>query len=189
MRGLYRKAFIDSLPVMMGYTTMGFAAGVLLSVAGKVSFPAAWSGFLAATSISGTLQFVVVDWFANRSPLLHVALITAAISFRYGFYGFSLLNRWRGIALWKKLYLIWGLTDETYAIESSCAIEDKEDYIRYCLTLTALDHSYWIIGTTVGAIVGSSFTLPSRGIEFSMVALFIAIFTDQVRGLVKGGAK
>jgi predicted branched-subunit amino acid permease len=40
-----RKAFSDSIPVMAGYGTMGFAAGVLLSVHGAIPMPAFWELF------------------------------------------------------------------------------------------------------------------------------------------------
>ena len=37
---IFRRAFKDSLPVLMGYSTMGFAAGALLAVHGGVDWPA-----------------------------------------------------------------------------------------------------------------------------------------------------
>ena len=35
-RAILRLAFVDSLPVLMGYSTMGFVAGVLLAAKGNV---------------------------------------------------------------------------------------------------------------------------------------------------------
>ena len=173
----------------MGYVTMGFAAGVLMSVRAGVRIPALWSGLTAATSLSGTLQFVAVDMFRSQSGFIDAALLTFAISFRYALYGFSMLGRFRGIPLWKKLYLIEGLTDETYALECGCGIEDGHDFIRYCLFLTVLNHNYWLFGTVAGAVAGAELPIPSKGIDFAMVALFIVILTDQAAKLLKVGEK
>ena len=63
---VFRKAFSDSVPVMAGYGTMGFAAGVLLSVHGGVSMPALWAALSSATFISGPLQYLFVDWVVCR---------------------------------------------------------------------------------------------------------------------------
>ena len=185
--GVFRKALVDSIPVAMGYVTMGFAAGVLMAVKAGVDLPALWSGLTAVTSLSGTLQFVAVDMFRTQAAILDAALLTFAISFRYALYGFSMLDKFRGVSLWKKLYMIEGLTDETYALECACGIEDRRDFVRYCLTLTALNQSYWVFGTISGAIAGAELPIPSRGIEFAMVALFIVIFADQMRLIAKAG--
>ena len=40
-RAIARRAFVNSLPVLMGYLTMGFAAGVLLSA--LASMQPSWS--------------------------------------------------------------------------------------------------------------------------------------------------
>ena len=143
-----KRAFIDSLPVLMGYSAMGFAAGVLLSAHSGIDFSGIWAFLTSATSISGALQFMLVGWIADRTPLLDVALLTFCLNVRYAMYGFSLLDKFRGIGFWKKLYLIWSLTDETYALETECKIPDKKKNIRYCLLLAFFDHSYWIIGVT-----------------------------------------
>ena len=51
----FRAAFTDSIPVMAGYGSMGFAAGVLLAVNGGVSLPALWGALSSAAFISGQI--------------------------------------------------------------------------------------------------------------------------------------
>jgi len=183
-------AFRDSLPILMGYGTMGFAAGVVFAACSQTACPAFWSGAAAVTGFSGTLQFAIGYWFRDNASLAFVALATLAISFRYVFYGFSLAGRWRGIGLPRKLFLILGLTDENYALESSKHFFLKKDFIRYCTVLTALNLAYWTAGCTLGALVGGAFKLPDKGVDFVMAALFISVLTDQVRALFKRrGAK
>ena len=90
-----RAAFVASLPVMMGYLAMGLAAGVLL--AGKIERPdiTFWAFLTSAATISGALQFAIVDWISNRTPILDVALLTFFLNVRYAMYGLSLLERFR----------------------------------------------------------------------------------------------
>ena len=160
---------------------MGFAAGVLFSAQSGAENPAFWAFLTSATSISGALQFMIVGWVRARMPLLDVAILTLCLNVRYAMYGFSLLERFRGIALWKKFYLIWTLTDETYALESDCTIPGKDKNIRYCLSLAFFDHCYWIFGVTAGALAGKALPFSRNGIDFAMTALFLVILTDQCR--------
>ncbi len=184
-RTIFAQAFKASLPILIGYGSMGFAAGVVFAARSGVPAPALWSGAIAASTLSGTLQFVICDWLAKGFSLSMVALLTLAISFRYALYGFSLLDRWRGIGIWRKLFLISGLADENYAIEASCRIADKKDYARFCTYLTALDIFYWFAGNLTGALAGSKLSIPGKGMEFVMAALFISVLTDQTCLLLK----
>ena len=166
---------------MMGYVAMGFAAGVLLAKQSGVPYPAFWGAVTAGSSISGTLQFMFPGWFKAGTPLLDVALLTLCINFRYAMYGFSLLEKFRGLPLWQRCYLVWTLTDETYALECAAPYPPGREHTRYCLTLAALDHLYWVVGVTAGALAGAGLPFSGKGIDFAMTALFLVILTDQVR--------
>jgi 4-azaleucine resistance transporter AzlC len=180
-RRVLKSAWLSSLPVLMGYLTMGFAAGVLF--AGRIEAPAVsfWAFLTSATSISGALQFLMSGWAQQRTPLLDVALLTFCLNLRYAMYGFSLLERFKGIPWWQKFYLIWTLTDETYALEVENRTPAGESSIAYCLAVAAFDHLYWVIGVTAGALFGSGVRFDNRGIDFAMTALFLVILTDQCR--------
>ena len=176
-----KRAFIDSLPVLMGYSAMGFAAGVLLSAHSGIDFSGIWAFLTSATSISGALQFMLVGWIADRTPLLDVALLTFCLNVRYAMYGFSLIDRFEGIPRWKKWYMIWTLTDETYALQCADKRKEKENSIDYCMKVAFLDHCYWILGVTLGALAGGALPFDCKGVDFAMTALFLVILTDQVR--------
>ena len=193
-RAILRLAFVDSLPVLMGYSTMGFVAGVLLAAKGGVVLSPLW-GFLSSMLwITGTMSIAGVQPIASRIPIYAFALMTLAVNFRYAFYGFSLLRRWKDVPFLRKCYLILMLTDENYALESSCVIRDPKRNLRYCTCLSALNHSYWILGVTIGAVVVCLLGMAvdpeairrwTNGMEFSMAALFIVILTEQVKEKVR----
>ena len=184
-RAIRRRAFTDSLPVLMGYTTMGFVAGVLLAAKGEVVLAPLWALLTSALWVTGTMSIAGVPEIAARSSCLAFALMTLGVNFRYAFYGFSLLKRWQGVPFWHKCYLILMLTDENYALE-----EAHGEDLYYCTVISMLNHSYWIVGVTVGAITVALLGMAvdpavirryTNGMEFSMAALFIVIFTDQAR--------
>lgn len=177
---VFGKAFSDSIPVMAGYGTMGFASGVLLAVHGGVSMPAFWAAVSSATFISGPLQYLFVDWVRTSASVGGVLFVVLCVNLRYSLYGLSLLETFRGARFWTRVYLIGGITDETYALEVACRLPPKEKR-RYCLLLTALDHMYWIVGVTAGAMAGAAIDMPSKGIDFAMTALFLVILTEQCR--------
>ena len=178
---LWKAAFVSSLPVLMGYTTMGMAAGILLARNGGISHAPAWAFLTSLTSISGALQFILVEWARNRTAFLTVALLTFCLNIRYAMYGLSLLERFHGIGIWRKLYLIWTLTDETYALEVENKHPDGESSLPYCLLVAALDHLYWVVGVFAGALIGAALPFRTTGIDFAMTALFLVILTDQCR--------
>ena len=181
MNRIFSKAFTASLPVLMGYTAMGMAAGIVLASTIRRSDIVLWAFLSSMSSISGALQFLLVDWIATGKGLLDVALLTLFLNVRYAMYGLPLLEKFRGIGFWKKSYLIWSLTDETFALETESDFPDRKDTFRYCLTVAALDHFYWVFGVTVGAAAGKFLPFSPEGIDFAMTALFLVVLIDQCR--------
>lgn len=194
--GVVRRAFVDSLPVMMGYLSMGFVAGVLLAAKANLSLATLWAFLTSAACVSGTFNFAIVQPVAERAPIWAIALMTAGMNFRYLFYGFAMLGRWRGVGLAKKAFLVHMLSDENFAIEASRREPDKARYLRYCLAVSAFDFAYWVAGVTAGALAVAALAgamdpetlrARTRGMEFAMAALFIVILTDQAKGMLKRG--
>ena len=183
-RAIRRRAFVDTLPILMGYTTMGFAAGVLMAVKGGVALAPVWAGLCGFLFVSGTLSFAIVPAFAGDMSLGALAVMALGMQFRYAFYGFSVVGRWRGVPLPLKWFLVHSLADEVFALDVACDIRDPLRSRYYSFWNHLLDVAYWVAGTTAGGVAGAALPIPSKGIEFAMVALFLVILTDQMRGIV-----
>ncbi|MBR1921660.1 MAG: AzlC family ABC transporter permease [Kiritimatiellae bacterium] len=197
-RRIVRRAFVDSLPVLMGYTAMGFVAGVLLAAKGAVVLAPLWALLTSALWVTGTMSIAGVGEIARRAPWAAFALMTLLVNFRYAFYGFTLLSRWRNVPLLRKAYLVLMLTDENYALEAACPLRDERQDLLYCTAVSVLNHAYWVGGLTAGALVVCALghvVDPERlrgwtnGMEFSMAALFLVILTDQIRARATGWRK
>ena len=178
---ILRQAFIASLPVLTGYSTMGFAAGVLLALHGGLSLSWLWAGASSAILVSGPLQFLFVDWVRSGTAYADVAALVVCLNIRYSLYGLSLLDRFAAAPWPVRTYLIGTVTDETYALQVQCPYPPAPRGTRYCLLLAAFDHAYWIFGVVAGAVAGAALPFAAKGIDFAMTALFLVILTDQCR--------
>lgn len=174
-----KKAFEVSIPVMMGYSVLGFAFGLLL-----VSFEYPWylAPLMSIFIYAGALQFVAISFFNVKAGFVDIAIATWFINIRQSFYGLSLLKRFKNMGK-SKVYLIFGLTDETYALLTTIKDDEQLKKKYYYIFLTALNQFYWFIGSTLGAIVGSNIKFNTAGLEFSLTALFVVLCIEQYKNL------
>jgi 4-azaleucine resistance transporter AzlC len=170
-----QAAFISSLPVMAGYTVLGFGFGILAQQRG---FGVLWAIGMSLTIFSGTMQYVGVELLASCVGLITAFLTTLMVNARYLFYGVTMLEHYKGAGK-KKPYMIFGLTDETYAIVCSGKSPEGTHYHSFCFLLTLFHHIYWIFGGVLGVLAGKYVPLEFKGVEFVMTALFITVFLDQ----------
>ena len=127
---------------------------------------------------AGSMQFVTINLLTSGASLISSALITLMVNARHLFYGISMLDKYESTGKFKP-YLIFSLTDETYALVCAENIKDGCDKYYYFL-VSFLNQIYWILGSILGSIIGSSLTIDTTGIDFAMTALFVVIFTEQI---------
>ena len=171
-------SFKVSIPVLMGYITMGMAFGILMVT--DTQFGPLWVLLLSITQESGSLQFAAVGMMKQLMPLAETALMSLLINIRYSVYGLSLIEPFRKCGL-RRFYMIGALTDETYALlvqDERPADVKREDFM---FLVALFNHLYWIAGTVTGALIGKLLKCDMRGVDFAMTALFLVILTDQVR--------
>ena len=170
-------AFPYTIPVLMGYLSIGIVFGWMMSAIG---YGPLWSVAMSATIYAGSGQYLGVDLLKNATPLADVAFLSLVINFRHLVYGLSMLEKFKGMG-WRKLYMIFSLTDETYALLAGVRPPEGVDEKGFYFTIALLDQVYWIAGSLVGAVAGSLITIDTEGIDFAMTALFIVIAVDQWR--------
>jgi len=177
-RELY-TAFKVSIPVMMGYVIIGFAFGLLF-----VSYGYEW--YLAtAMSIfvyAGALQFLAIGMINAKVGFFDLAIASLMVNLRQTFYGLSVLRKFKVSGLFKP-YLIFALTDETYALLTSIPEKQGLSAKHYYFYLSILNQSYWVTGTTLGAVAGGIIEFNSEGLEFSLTALFVVLAIEQYKSI------
>jgi len=174
---LLKTVFIRTIPIMTGYVVLGIGFGVLLQKAG---YSWIWALLMGLTMYSGTMQYVGVDLLSSGASVITTAIMALVVNARYIFYGLPMIDRYKNSG-WKKPWLIFGLTDENFALLCSTEPPEGSSDHLYCLLVTIFDHCYWMIGCVLGVLLGSAMKFNTTGIEFVMTALFITVFVDQWR--------
>ncbi len=172
---LLKTAIIKTIPVMMGYIVLGIGFGILFE---KNGYGFWWAVAMSVFIFAGSMQYVAVGLITGGASLISTALTTLMVNARHLFYGVSMINKYKGTG-WKKPYLMFGLTDETYSLVCSGDYPEREDPHWYCFLVTLCNQCYWVIGTAMGSIIGSAITFNTAGIDFAMTALFVTIFVEQ----------
>lgn len=170
-----KYSFLASLPVMAGYIVLGIGFGILL--AGK-GYSFWWALLMSATIYAGSMQYVGVELLGSGASLISTALMTLMVNARHLFYGVSMVEKYKDTGRMKP-YLIFALTDETYSLVCDSKLPEKIHRKWYYFLVSAMNQCYWILGSLLGALIGSSLSFNTKGIEFSMTALFVVIFVEQ----------
>lgn len=170
-----RAAFPYTIPVLLGYIFLGIAFGILLSSQG---YPFYLATLMSLFIYAGSMQFVTINLLTGGASIISAILMTLMVNARHLFYGLSMLEKFRTMKR-KKPYMIFSLTDETYSLLCGLEPPSGTDRNSFYFWIALLNQSYWVIGSTVGAIAGSLITFDSTGIDFAMTALFVVIFVEQ----------
>ena len=168
-------AFPVTLPVLMGYLAIGIAFGLMLQ---EIGYNFIWAFFMSLTIYAGSGQYLGVTLLSTAAGLGTVAVMTLLINFRHLVYGLSMLEKFRGMG-WRKLYMIFSLTDETYALLSSAQAPVGVNPKNFYFAIAVLDQSYWILGSVIGAVAGAVIPFSTEGVDFAMTALFVVIAVEQ----------
>ena len=174
-REVCRQAFMLTLPVMAGYLVLGTGFGILMYTNG---YSVIWVFAMSLLIYAGSMQYVTIDLLTGGASLISSALMTLMVNARHLFYGISMHERYRGMGKYKP-YLIFGLTDETYSLVCSVDAPDGASPGFFYFLITLFNQLYWITGSVFGCIAGHFLKFNTAGIEFSMTALFVVVFTGQ----------
>lgn len=133
---------------------------------------------MSLTIFAGSAEFVAVNMLLGAFNPIQALLMTLMINARHLFYGISMLEPFRKTG-WKKLYLIFGMCDESFSINCSAQIPEDVDKGWFMFFVTLLNHFYWFCGATLGGLFGSLLAVNFEGLEFVMTAMFVVIFLEQ----------
>ena len=175
MKSLVKTCFIHTLPVMAGYLFLGTGFGMLLHAKGYgILYSAAMSIFIYA----GSMQYLAVDLLTGGASLITAAITTLMVNARHLFYGISMIDTYKNCG-WRKPYLIFALTDETYSLNCSGAPAGVEDSKTYFFLVSLFNQCYWVTGSVLGVLAGSLLPINTEGIDFALTALFVTVFVEQ----------
>lgn len=170
----FKCAFPYTIPIFAGFWFLGLTYGIYMNVSG---FSFWYPMLMSLTIFAGSVEFVAVNMLLGAFNPLQALAMTLMINARHLFYGLSMLDKYRGTGV-KKLYLIFGMCDESFSINYTADIPKDVDRGWFMFFVTALNHLYWFTGATLGGIFGSLIDFSTEGLEFVMTAMFVVIFLE-----------
>lgn len=180
-RNLLAQALKITMPVFFGYISIGIPFGLLVVHAG---YPWWLSPLMGVAMFTGAGQFFAVALFSTGAPLSVIVLAEFLLSIRHIFYGLSLIDRYRGLGRHRP-YLMYSVTDETFALVSTVQVPQKTDTCKFYTAISMLDQFYWVLGSFVGAVAYKALeawnlTQYLEGIDYALTSLFVVLAVEQI---------
>ena len=177
MKPTVKYAFKHSFPIFIGFLPVGLAYGVLM---GSLGYNFVWTGACSLFILAGSLQFLMVTFFAGGVSLITVAVMALLLNSRHIFYGLPFIEKFREFGGWK-YFLIYSLCDENFSLHCSHNFgEDVNEKWAYVCT-AAFVGLYWLVLSILGSLIGSIIPFDTTGIDFALTALFITILLDMLK--------
>ncbi len=170
----FKAAFPHTIPILTGFLFLGMTYGIYMNVSG---FSFMYPMLMSLTIFAGSVEFVAVNLLLGAFNPIQALALTLMINARHLFYGISILDKYSNTG-WKKLYLIFGMCDESFSINYTANIPKDVDKGWFMFFVTLLNQFYWVLGATLGGIFGSFIHFNTEGLEFVMTAMFIVIFLE-----------
>jgi 4-azaleucine resistance transporter AzlC len=180
-KAVFLEAFKYSVPVLLGYGTLGFAFGIIACGTG---YPWWFALLMSLWMYAGAGQFIAIGLFAAGTTLLEACLIQFVLNIRHAAYSFSMLNKFSGSF---KPYLIFSLTDETFALFSSMPEMPEEKKRLFMKYVAVLDQFYWVGASLLGALAGALIPFDMTGVSFALAALFVVLMMEQIKKVKRPG--
>ena len=169
-----KNAFLKSIPIMCSYIFVSMAYGIMMENAGFCWY---YSLFVSLTVYTGAFQFVLITFLSSGASVVTIALTAFLMNSRQTFYSLTFLKDFQKMGR-RKLYMIHTMTDETYAVNCTLDLPEKEKEDTMFL-VAFFSRCYWMAGAVLGGVLGQLLPFDMEGIDFCMTALFVIIFIDQ----------
>ncbi len=172
-----KEAFKLSIPVATGFLPLGAAFGILMY---SIGYNWMWSGFFSLIAFAGSIQYLSISLLTSAFNPVNAFLVSLMVNARHLFYGISMMDKYKDAGKIKP-FLIFGLCDETFSINSSLEMKGRKDSVKLYTYVTLFDWFYWVLGSVIGGLIADTFTFNSLGMDFALTALFVVLFLEQIQ--------
>lgn len=167
-------------PICFGYIPIGMAFGVLAEKSGLRPLEI---GLMSLLVFAGSSQFIAVSMLAAGASQLAIILTTFVVNLRHLLMSAALAVRLGRQSRLKLSLLSYGVTDESFAINSVRLNMGDWDLNR-CLVVNHSANLVWIISTVAGAICGQYIPAGAFGLDYALIAMFICLLIYQLKDRV-----
>ena len=172
----FRRGLRDGLPIFVAVGAFGIVYGVLAVQAGLPGWLTVLSSLII---VSGAAQFALVGLLdAGAAPVL---IAVTGLALRHVPMSARLAQLVGPRPLRTRLALAWVLVDETFGLTVHAAGRGTSDLVAYKAAADFLLYSGWVLGTVLGAVLGSGVDPASWGADVFFALLFLGLAAPLVR--------
>ena len=175
----------DCLPTVLGYLSIGFAAGVVERTAG---LSLAEIALMSLLLYAGSAQFIAAGMMMAGTPATPIIVTVFFVNLRHLLMGAALASFFRHLPMWKNVVIGSQLTDETFGVAVTRLSGKSRGNYWWMLGLNLTAYLNWFLANMAGGIFGEWITHPERlGLDFALPAMFIGLLVLQLMERSKAG--
>lgn len=173
----YLQGFKDCIPTLLGYLSIGFAAGVVERTAG---FSLLEIALISLLLYAGSGQFIAAGMVAAASPVLSIIVTIFFVNARHLLLSAAIAPYFKGLSSGKSFFIGSLLTDETFGVAAAKATEQKRLGYKWMVGLNITAYLFWCAANIAGGLVGEWIPEPEKfGLDFALPGMFIGLLALQ----------
>ena len=168
----------DCVPTLLGYWSIGFAAGVVGVTAGLSVLEI---GLMSLFLYAGSAQFIVAAMVGAGSTIASIIITVFFVNVRHLLLSAALAPLFRQYTVTRNLLLGAQLTDETFGVAVHRLSLNAHNRDKWMFGMNVTAQLNWIIATLVGAWFGAWIPNPEKfGLHYALPAMFIGLVVQQI---------
>lgn len=174
------KGVKDCVPTLLGYLSIGFAAGVVEKTAG---LSIAEIALMSLILYAGSGQFIAAGMIAMSNPISAIIFTIFFVNLRNFLLSAALAPYFRHLSPWKNMVTGSLLTDETFGVAINQLSNKKFASYKWMLGLNITAYLNWVVANIIGGFFGKWIPNPEKfGLDFALPAMFIGLLIIQITG-------
>ncbi|GIP38371.1 branched-chain amino acid ABC transporter permease [Paenibacillus sp. J31TS4] len=163
----------DCVPTLLGYLSIGFAAGVVEKTSGLSLMEIT---LMSVLLYAGSAQFIVAGMIAAHGSAASIVFTIFFVNLRHLLLSAALSPYFRHLTPLKNVLVGSLLTDETFGVAINQTAKTKRISERWMHGLNVTAYLNWIAANIAGAFFGQWITDPEKfGLDFALPAMFIGL--------------
>lgn len=169
----FRQGVVDCIPTLLGYLSIGFAAGVIEATAGMSLLEIA---LLSTFLYAGSAQFITAGMVMSGAPIASIIVTVFFVNLRHLLLSAAIAPNFAAYSPLKNMLIGAQLTDETFGVAASKLKGPARHADRWMLGLNMTAQINWIAANLIGALLGGWIADPERyGLHYALPAMFIGL--------------
>ncbi|MBC1226318.1 AzlC family ABC transporter permease [Listeria booriae] len=181
--GSFLQGVKDCIPTLLGYISIGIAAGVA-GIAANLNVLEVT--LLAVFVYAGAAQFIICAMLLTNSTTLAIIVTTFIVNFRHFLLGATLAPHFQKDSMLKNIGISLLVTDESFGVAAMKLAKKEPMYAAWMDGLNITAYVVWIASCALGGMVGKLIPNPALfGLDFALTAMFVALFVFQLQSVPK----